>query len=570
MRWYYNLKIGTKLISAFLILNLLLGIMGVIGIKNQQDMDQRVEIMYRDRIIPIEDLADFQKNVLLIRLELSQLMIPDSDKSVSEAVSFVMSARGHNNRILESYTSTFMTEQEKELVDILQNKLDTYRMQQDKYIKFMQDGKTEEGKVQFDSVAMWETQVQEAITNLTELNKEIMRSIMQENTQIYKRTVNQALIFNLIALIIGLALSFLLTKIITSSLKKCVAFAEAFGEGDLTLQIDLNTKDETGILAKSLNKAILNTKELIKEITLNSSTINTSSQELSATIEEVLQQMQSIESATQGISQGTEDTSASLEEINASGQEVSTTAMVLAQKAGEGNRASKEIAQRAESMKGNGQQSKEMAKQLYEEKQERILAAIEAGKVVKEVETMAEAISSISEQINLLSLNAAIEAARAGEHGRGFAVVADEVRKLAEQSSAMVTNIHSVIQEVYQAFENLSLNAGDILAFINEKVDKDYDMLVDTGNQYRKDAEYINTLITEFDNHANSIAEVIEQVNGAIEAVSATSEETTASSQEISSHVIEVTNALEGIARVSQKQVELAEKLNNRVGKFRA
>ncbi|MFZ5967071.1 MAG: methyl-accepting chemotaxis protein [Bacillota bacterium] len=569
MKWLLNLKIGTKLISTFLIGILLMGALGAMSIKSLRDTDTRVQSMYTDRIVPTQQINEVQKNVLSIRLNLSYLMMSNNTVPVSEVEKHVQLARHNNDELMKAYTSTYMTDEEKKLVESFQDKLASYRMVQDKYLKFVKENKLDEAMVEFNNLTTWENKIQEVLGQLVDLNRQLMEDVMNENKRLYHETVRATLLYIAVAIVFALSTGILLTRIITKALRKTVEFAEAFGNGDLTRQIDVHTKDEIGILVSSLNKAVLSTQDLIREIVDNTMHMNASSQELSATVEEVLAQTHNIDSATQGISQGTEDTSASLEEINASGQDVAATASLLAQKAKEGNRESVEITKRADVMKVNAEQSMQVAQNIYKEKQHAILQAIEAGKVVGEIETMATSISSISEQVNLLALNAAIEAARAGEHGKGFAVVADEVRKLAEESSKAVSNIQETIKHVYGAFNNLSRNSNDILQFIDEKVQKDYETLVETGIQYKKDAEYMNCLISEFDRNAQNIADTINQVNIAIESVSATSEQTTASTQEISSNVSEVADALEEVAKVSQKQAELAGKLNRMIQKFK-
>ena len=85
--------------------------------------------------------------------------------------------------------------------------------------------------------------------------------------------------------------------------------------------------------------------------------------------------------------------------------------------------------------------------------------ALNKVSVVKNISAMSDSIMSISEQTNLLSLNASIEAARAGEHGKGFAVVANEVKKLAEQSTSTVTDIQKKVDEALEAVQALSITS---------------------------------------------------------------------------------------------------------------
>jgi methyl-accepting chemotaxis protein len=421
----------------------------------------------------------------------------------------------------------------------------------------------------FDGVTGSGNRVQQALDNLVSLNEQIAKEISVQGDISYAESSKMMTILLIGSIIIAIALGTILTIIITRPLQQGLRFAEAFGNGDFSQQLHTTRKDEIGLLITALNRSVMNIQGLVKEIVGNSAEMSASSEELSATTEEVLAQMQNIDSATEGISRGTEDASAALEQVSASSQEVSITTSNLVQKAREGNHSALEIQKRADLMKLEAEQSKEAAEKLYQEKQHKILDAIESGKVVKEIEVMASGISAIAEQINLLSLNAAIEAARAGEHGRGFAVVAEEVRKLAEESSKTVTNIQGVIQQVHNAFEYLSSNANELLQFIDGKVSNDYETLVNTGVQYKKDAAFSHQLINDFNESMESIAAVTQQVGAAIEAVSATSEETTASSQEISSNVSQAVNALEEVAKVSQTQAELAEVLNIMVQRFK-
>ncbi|MGE5631129.1 MAG: methyl-accepting chemotaxis protein [Caulobacteraceae bacterium] len=383
-----------------------------------------------------------------------------------------------------------------------------------------------------------------------------------------KLTIRVALII-LGALALIVLIIMLFSMYITGNIKKILVFADALGDQDLTHVIDINSSDEFGSLAKSLNKSVDNIRQMISEISSSSQDMSASSEELSATIEEISSRMNTISESTKQISEGTRELQASTEEVNASAEEISTITHKLAAKSNEGSISSKEIKDRAVEIKDRGQSSIENATATYSQNQEKILEAIAKGKIVEEVRLMADSIASIASQTNLLSLNAAIEAARAGESGKGFAVVADEIRKLAEQSTITVNNIQNIVNQVQDAFNNLSQNSGELLNFVENNVKPNYQLLVETGMKYENDAEFISTMSEEIASSTRNMVETMELIDKAIQTVSETAEKSAANSGEILNSINETVFAIDEITRASQNQAELAEKLNLMVMKFK-
>ncbi len=291
--------------------------------------------------------------------------------------------------------------------------------------------------------------------------------------------------------------------------------------------------------------------------------------QLSATVQEASAQSEHIDDAVLQIAAGMEENSAATEEVAAAGAGILNLAKQLAARTVDGRATAGEIEQRASQMMQHAQASKETALQVYQDKQIGIRQAIEEAKVVEEIAAMADVITSIASQTNLLALNAAIEAARAGEQGRGFAVVAEEVRKLAQNSAETASGIQRVIAQVKATVDRLMNNAGQILQFIDDKVTPDYEMLVQTGDQYASDARAVKTLVEEFAEVADQISSSVTEVNIAIEGVAAAVEQSTASSQEISNNVSETTQALDEMSKTAQAQAEMAERLSSLVAKFK-
>jgi len=388
-----------------------------------------------------------------------------------------------------------------------------------------------------------------------------------------RRTLSTLMIVAVAALLILAAVTVFIGRGITRPITAVShQFETTTANGDFTGSIAVEyarRRDEIGGLARAFEAINMNLRRTIRLISESAHESAAASQQLSATVQEASAQSEHIDDAVQQIAAGMEENSAATEEVAAAGAGILNLAKQLAARTVDGRATAGEIEQRASQMMQHAQASKETALQVYQDKQIGIRQAIEEAKVVEEIAAMADVITNIASQTNLLALNAAIEAARVGEQGRGFAVVAEEVRKLAQNSAETASGIQRVIAQVKATVDRLMSNAGQILQFIDDKVTPDYEMLVQTGDQYASDARAVKALVEEFAEVADQISSSVTEVNIAIEGVAAAVEQSTASSQEISDNVSQTTQALEEMSKTAQAQAEMAERLSALVAKFK-
>ncbi|WP_045220219.1 methyl-accepting chemotaxis protein [Desulfonatronum thioautotrophicum] len=293
-----------------------------------------------------------------------------------------------------------------------------------------------------------------------------------------------------IALLLGIVIAIFLTRAITLPVGKGVRFSEELSDGELDARLDVDQKDEIGMLGQAMQTMQSKLREIVGEVKAASENVASGSEQLSASAEQM--------------SQGATEQAASVEEVSSSMEEMTAN-----------------IKQNAD----NAAQTEKIALQAAKDAQEGGEAVSQTVAAMKQIAEKISIIEEIARQTNLLALNAAIEAARAGDAGKGFAVVAAEVRKLAERSGSAATEISELSASSVQVAEQ----AGEMLTKIVPDIQRTAELIQEINAASREQSigvEQINKAIQQLD-------QVVQQNASAAEEMASTSEELSSQAEEL-------------------------------------
>ena len=358
----------------------------------------------------------------------------------------------------------------------------------------------------------------------------------------------------LICAVVALGLTFLIARKITGPLLQEIVFAEKVSEGDLTQQLDIDQKDEIGILAKALNKTVSNLDQMFKDITAGVETLSSSSTELSA----ISQQMTSGSEQTSGkantVATAAEEMSSNMTSVAAATEEASTNVGMVATAAEEMTAVINEIAQNTEKAQVITGEAVSEAKNASDK-------VYELGKAAQDIGKVTETITEISEQTNLLALNATIEAARAGEAGKGFAVVANEIKELAKQTSEATNEIKNKITGIQDSTQGTVTQIEQISRVVNDVNEIVSTISTAVEEQSVTTKEIANNVVQA----SQGIAEVTENVAQSSTVAGEIAKDIT----EVNQSASEMSNSSSQVNMSAEELSKLAEQLKEMVGRFR-
>ena len=323
--------------------------------------------------------------------------------------------------------------------------------------------------------------------------------------------INQIARVQFVLAIIGIVMSILISlairKQINRELGRITKYSEELSNYNLAYQDNSNVKSsEFKKVITSLNSSVDVLNETVSNVKLSSDEIASSSIEIDNMLSSISEELEQSASAVEQISASMEECSASVNEVTSLVKNVDNSTKVSVDISSDVLELSNKIENQSYSLHKEAVDSKNNIEMIYNKCKKELEEALGKVTVVENISTMSDSIMSISEQTNLLSLNAAIEAARAGEQGKGFAVVANEVKKLAEQSTATVGDIKEQVKDALAAVNDLSMTSKELLTIVEKDILNNYNKIIDVTLDYQKAGESVKKISEDFSSISEEIS----------------------------------------------------------------
>lgn len=332
----------------------------------------------------------------------------------------------------------------------------------------------------------------------------------------------------IVAFVISMLMGRLMARNVLTINRKMEELAGA--DGDLTQEIQIRSGDEIENVASSFNSFMVKLRNMMLSVKDNSDKLEKATNQTNRELQEATDELNHISGALNEMTQSMQNTSESVLEIEEAATAVKNMSAELYRQTKSGADYADGVSQSAEESRNTCQESKARMYEIVGEMTEVLTDKIEASKQIAKIIELTKDILAISEQTQMLALNASIEAARAGEGGKGFAVVASEVSKLADATTQTAMEIESINQFTVNTVNELVSISSDLVGYVKDVISADYDTMAGISEAYHDDtvefmgkfqkfcelAEQLSDSMDTIEGHIRTITDVIEQETATI------------------------------------------------------
>ena len=342
----------------------------------------------------------------------------------------------------------------------------------------------------------------------------------------------------------------------------------AGNEGDLTQEIQIHSGDEIENVANSFNSFMVKLRTMMLSVKDSGDKLEDNTNQTNRELQEATEELNQISGALNGMTETMQETSESVTEIEEAAVSIKQMSEELYEKTMSGAEYADNVSETAEDARRTCQNSKEQMSQIVGEMSQALNDTIEDSVKIDRIIELTNDIISISEQTQLLALNASIEAARAGEEGKGFAVVAGEVSKLADATAQTAMEIESINQFTVDTVNALVDISKQMIDYVDNVISTDYDRMVEIGQAYHQDSREFKSQFDDFCKLAEQLSLNMETIENNISKIMEVIEVETASISDVADVSDKIYGKMQNASSNSEVNEEIVGELGDMLDKF--
>jgi methyl-accepting chemotaxis protein len=482
---FKNLKIGVRLGIGFGMVITLLVVIASLSYTRLGALNSEIENMVNDKFPKTVQANDIIDAVNLIARRLRNAYIFTGAEAQRELDQIPEQRKIVSDR-LEILEKTVLSDKGKEVLKKVVAARPAYVASMDRYMEVLKAGKKDEAAaILAGEMRRAQGDYLKSIADLINFQTELMNQAGKDADAMADSAEKLILAMTAAAILIAIGFAWWVTLSITKPVNEALVAATRLADGDLTVKLEADSKDEVGMLMAAMQNMIGKLTQIIGEVRTAADNLTNAAGQVSAT--------------AQSLSQSSSEQAASVEETTSSMEQMSAS-----------------ISQNTENAKVTDGMASKAAKEAAEGGD----AVTRTVDDMKSIASKIGIIDDIAYQTNLLALNAAIEAARAGDHGKGFAVVAAEVRKLAERSQVAAQEI------------------GDLAGSSVKQAELAGKLLTEMVPTIRKTSDLVQEIAAASSEQSSGVAQIngaMGQLNQATQQNASASEELAATAEELGS-----------------------------------
>ncbi|MCR5792928.1 MAG: hypothetical protein K6G65_07145 [Lachnospiraceae bacterium] len=343
----------------------------------------------------------------------------------------------------------------------------------------------------------------------------------------------------------------------------------ADGSGDLTKQITITSGDEFEAIAGKINLFIEEIRSLAQGVYDVSNDVLKISKELKDTSKNNSESVHKINSDLTSISSGMNDCSDTANASSLAIESATKDIESLSKEIGSVHNLVSKANSNAQKSSSNAISKQRIAVETLRNLEAKVRSSSDEAIKINQVREIAEQITNIASQTQILSLNAQIEAARAGEHGSGFAVVATEVGHLSIEITEAVSKINDINNQVINAVDLLMKSSQEMSAFMTETVVSDYDSYAQIGQEYGETTQSIDDTLKNLLERSNDLSEFVKQVDESINNINISVNDCANRSAALVSEVGSISESMEHLENNSDENDHQAKLLGDKISGYK-